>query len=116
MEAYNNCEVWREVGWLDHETYLWHSWVWCVEEHQDGMGWDTFLHYIQFDVGLGDQIRFWHDQLCGEQSLDVVYNVLNDNSPNQVASVESLLGRLTTGVMKSWDVRYVWSFNDFFDR
>lgn len=25
------------------------------------MGWDTFLHYIQFDVGLGDQIRFWHD-------------------------------------------------------
>ena len=53
------------------------------------MRWDKFLLYIQFDIGLGNYIRFWHDDWCNEEPLRLVYLVLYDNSTNQENSVES---------------------------
>ena len=33
------------------------------------MGWEFFSKNIQFDVRVGDRVKFWTDQWCGDSSL-----------------------------------------------
>ena len=32
-------------------------------------GWSTFSRFLQFDVGNGPRVKFWHDVWCGDCPL-----------------------------------------------
>jgi hypothetical protein len=52
---------------------------WCSKEvggsHGLGLwksirrGWDTFKHYVRFEIGNGSRVLFWKDVWCGERPL-----------------------------------------------
>ncbi len=39
-------------------------------------GWDKLSSFTSFEVGDGSKISFWHDQWCGETTLNVAFPVL----------------------------------------
>jgi hypothetical protein len=59
---------------------------WCSKEvggpHGLGLwknirkGWDTFKHYVRFEVGSGSRVLFWKDVWCGERPLMNVFPAL----------------------------------------
>lgn len=52
---------------------------WCTKANRDAYGvgvwkgirkgWDRFLTFLSFLVGNGEQVKFWHDQWCGDSPL-----------------------------------------------
>ena len=77
------------------------------------MGWEVFSKYIRFEVGVGDRVKFWIDQWCGESSLQLTFLVVYGIASNKEASVTSSLERLGIGDWSSWDVCFNWRPNDW---
>ena len=77
------------------------------------MGWEVFSKYIRFEVGVGDRVKFWIDQWCGESPLQLTFLVVYGIASNKEASVASSLEWLGIGDWSSWDVRFKWRPNDW---
>ena len=77
------------------------------------MGWDVFSKNIQFKVGVGNRVKFWTDQWCGDLSLHLAFLVLYNIAANKATSVDSYL--ICQGVRdrRTWDVRFIQSPNDW---
>ena len=54
---------------------------------------DCFMQCIQFDVGCGNRIRFWHDCWCGDQPWKMTFPLLFETVVDNDAYVEFLLER-----------------------
>ena len=39
-------------------------------------GWSTFSRFLQFDVGNGPRVKFWHDVWCGDCPLRAGFSEL----------------------------------------
>jgi hypothetical protein len=39
-------------------------------------GWDNFFNFLRFEVGVGSNVRFWHDKWCGDSPLKLFYPAL----------------------------------------
>ena len=57
-------------------------------------GWEVFSKYIQFEVGVGDRVKFWIDRWCGDLPLQLSFPVVYGITTNRKAFVALSLERL----------------------
>jgi hypothetical protein len=76
-------------------------------------GWVDFVAYVDFEVGIGDRIRFWIDRWCGERPLKDVFPDLYACASNRQATIHSILIRSASGSRSDWNVHFVRNFNDW---
>ena len=58
------------------------------------MGWEVFSKNIQFEVGVGDRVKLWTNQWCGDSPLKLTYPAMYGIVSNKGASVAYSLERL----------------------
>ena len=58
------------------------------------MGWEEFSKNIRFKVGVGDRIKLWTDQWCGDCLLQLTFLSVYGIASNKEAPVASSLERL----------------------
>ena len=76
-------------------------------------GWEVFSKHIRFEVGMGDRVRFWTDQWCGDLPLHLSFPVVYGIAINREASVASSLERMGTEARRSWKVLLLRNPNDW---
>lgn len=96
--------LWRRVlvarhgvvagGWCTHLVRGSHG---CGVWKSIMMGWDSFAKHVSFKVGIGSQIRLWHDRWCEDCPLKEVYPFLFDVASNREAIVADVLTRQDAG-------------------
>lgn len=77
------------------------------------MGWDMFLEQVEFEVGVGSTIRFWHDKWCGDTPSKKLFPVLFACSLSCDASIDSVLVRPNPGGPREWNITFIRDFNDW---
>ena len=77
------------------------------------MGWEDFSKNIRFEVGVGDIVKFWIDQWCGDSPLQLTFPSVYGIASNKGASVASSLERLGIEERRSWDVHFTQRPNDW---
>ena len=70
-------------------------------------GWQVFSKNIQFEVEMGDRVKIWTDQWCGDSPLQLTFLSVYWIASNKKASVASSLERLEIEKRRSWDVRFI---------
>lgn len=68
VEKGNNVKY-GATKWV-HSTYTHRCMEGCLSK------WDGFVNDVQFEVGVGDKVRFWHDRWFGEHPLKEQYLAL----------------------------------------
>ena len=53
------------------------------------MGWEVFSKTTQFEVGVGDRVKFWTDRWCGDSPLQLTFLVVFGIAFNKEAPVAS---------------------------
>ena len=77
------------------------------------MGWEIFSKNIQFEVGVGDKVKFWKNQWCGDSPLQLTFLAMFGIASNKADFVASCLERLGIEEWRSWDVRFIRRPNDW---
>ena len=72
-----------------------------------------FSKHIRFKVGVGDRVKFWTDQWCGDLPPHLSFPVVYGIATNREASVASFLERLGTKARRSWKVLLLRDPNDW---
>ena len=93
-----------KLGRCVHECGLWRS----IRK-----GWEVFSKHIRFELGVGDRVKFWTDQWCGDLPLHLSFSVMYGIAINREASVASSLERLGTEAWRSWKVLLLRNPNDW---
>ena len=62
---------------------------------------------------MGDRVKFWKDQWCGDSPLHLSFPVVYKIASNREASVASSLERLGTEARRSWKVLLLRNPNDW---
>lgn len=75
--------------------------------------WEVFSKYIRFEIGMGDRVRFWTDQWCGDLPLHLSFPIVYGIAINREASVASSLERMGTKARRSWKVLLLRNPNDW---
>ena len=68
-------------------------------------GWDNFKQYVQFEVGDGSRVLFWHDVCCGELPLKILFPALFNIACTKEAWVEENMD-IAHGVIH-WNVMFI---------
>ena len=76
-------------------------------------GWEAFSKCIRFKVGVGDRVKFWIDQWCGDLPLHLSFLVVYEIAANREAFVASCLEWLGIEAQRSWNVRLFRDPNDW---
>ena len=77
------------------------------------MGWEVFSKNIQFEVGVGDRVKFWTDRWCGDSPIQLTFPAVFGIASNKAAFVASCLEQLGIEERRSWDVRFIRRPNDW---
>ena len=77
------------------------------------MGWEIFSKNIQFKVGVGDKVKFWTNQWCGDSPLQLTFLAMFGIASNKADFVASCLERLGIEERRSWDVHFIRRPNDW---
>uniref|UniRef100_A0A2N9I472 Reverse transcriptase domain-containing protein n=1 Tax=Fagus sylvatica TaxID=28930 RepID=A0A2N9I472_FAGSY len=75
--------------------------------------WADFVSFVDYEVGVGDRIRFWFDRWCGDRPLKDVFPDLFVCATNRNATVASLFLQSASGPRSTWNVTFVRNFNDW---
>ena len=51
------------------------------------MGWEVLSKNILFEVGVGDKVKLWTDQWCGDSPLQLTFPVVYGIASNKKALV-----------------------------
>uniref|UniRef100_A0A7N2LG27 COP9 signalosome complex subunit 8 n=1 Tax=Quercus lobata TaxID=97700 RepID=A0A7N2LG27_QUELO len=78
-------------------------------------GWEVFSKHIRFEVGVGDRVKLWTDQWCGDSPLHLSFPVVYGIASNREASVASSLERLGTKPRRSWK-KGVFDIRSFYNK
>ena len=62
---------------------------------------------------MGDRVKFWINQWCGDSLLQLTFPVVYEIVSNKEALVASSLEWLGIGEWRSWDVRFIRRPNDW---
>ena len=76
-------------------------------------GWEVFSKHIWFEVGVGDRVKFWTDQWCGDLPLHLSFPIVYGIAISREASVASSLEWLGTEARRSWKVLLLRNPNDW---
>ena len=68
---------------------------------------------MDFEVGIGNRIRFWFDRWCGDRALKDAFLDLFVCATDQQATIDSLLIRSVSGSNSDWNVNFICNFNDW---
>ena len=68
---------------------------------------------IQFEVGVGDRVKFWTDRWCGVLPFQLTFLVVFGIASNKAASMASCLERLGIDEQRCWDIRFIQRPNDW---
>ena len=77
------------------------------------MGWEEFRKNIRFVVEMGDRVKLWIDQWCGDSPLHLTFPNVYGIASNKEASVASSLERLGIEDQRSWNVLFIRRPNDW---
>ena len=77
------------------------------------MGWEEFRKNIRFVVKVGDRVKLWTDQWCGDSPLHLTFPSVYGIVSNKEASVASSLERLGIEDRRSWNVLFIRRPNDW---
>ena len=58
------------------------------------MGGEEFSKNIRFEIGVGDRVKLWTNQWCGESPLQLTFPNVYGMASNKEASVASSLDQL----------------------
>ena len=58
------------------------------------MGWEVFSKNVQFEVGVGDRVKFWTNRWCGDSLLQLTFSIVFGIASNKEASITSSLEQL----------------------
>ena len=58
------------------------------------MGWEVFSKNVQFEVGVGEKVKFWTDRWCGDSPLQLTFPVVFGITSNKEAFVAFSLEQL----------------------
>ena len=75
--------------------------------------WEDFSKNIRFEVGVGDRVKLWTGQWCGDSPLQLTFPSVYGIASNKGASVASSLERLEIEEWRSWDVHFTRRPNDW---
>ena len=73
-------------------------------------GWSTFSRYIQFQIGDGTGVKFWHDGQCGDNPLSTCFPNLFRINNDKEAYVADLM-QFPNGVL-FWDLEFLQEIHD----
>ena len=76
-------------------------------------GWEEFGKNIRFVVGVGDRVKLWTDQWCGDSPLQLTFLIVYGIASNKEASVASSLEWLGIEERRSWNVHFIRRPNDW---
>uniref|UniRef100_A0A2N9I593 Reverse transcriptase domain-containing protein n=1 Tax=Fagus sylvatica TaxID=28930 RepID=A0A2N9I593_FAGSY len=76
-------------------------------------GWDFFHQHVKLVAGLGNRIRFWHDNWCGNGPLKTQFPVLFACSLDKDASIASNLVNSSGNGGRTWDILFIRDFHDW---
>ena len=76
-------------------------------------GWEVFSKNIQFEVGVGDRVKFWTYRWCGDLPLQLSFPVVYGIATNRETSMASSIEQLGIGARRSWNVRLIREPNDW---
>ena len=68
---------------------------------------------IQFEVGVGDRVKFWTNWWCGDSPLQLTFPVGYEIALNKEASVAFSLEWLGIEERRSWDICFIQRPNDW---
>ena len=77
------------------------------------MGWKDYSKNIRFEIGVGDRVKLWTNQWCGDSPLKLTFPSVYGIASNKGVSVASSLDRLGTEEWRSWDVHFTRRPNDW---
>ncbi len=77
------------------------------------MGWENFAKHLEFVVGIGSRVRFWHDCWCGDLPLKEVFPFLFSCATVRNGNIESCMTQLGAGNTRVWDICFTRNFNDW---
>ena len=77
------------------------------------MGWEEFSKNIPLEVGVGDRVKLWTDQWCGDSPLLLTFPRVYGIASYKEASVASSLEQLGIEDRRSWNVHFIWRPNDW---
>ena len=75
-------------------------------------GWEVFSKNIQFEVGMGDRVKFWTNRWYRDLPLQLSFPAVYGIATNREASVALSLDRLGIEAWRSWNVRLIREPND----
>ena len=96
------------VGWCSKEVVgPYGVGVWkCIRR-----GWDNFKRHVQFELGDGSRVLFWHDVWCGELPLKILFPNLFNIACAEEAWVEENMD-IAHGVIH-WNVMFIRPVHDW---
>uniref|UniRef100_A0A2N9FBT2 Uncharacterized protein n=1 Tax=Fagus sylvatica TaxID=28930 RepID=A0A2N9FBT2_FAGSY len=112
--------LWRRViatkygvewgGWISKKARGAHS---CNLWKGILSGWDFLKQHVELVASLGNRIRFWHDNWCGDVPLKTMFLVLFACSLARDASIASSLTNSGVNGARTWDITFIWDFKDW---
>ena len=100
----------NEGGWSTKKIRGAHG---CGLWRSISSNWADFVSFLDYEVGVGDRIRFWFDRWCGDCPLKDAFPDLFVCTTNRNATVASLLLQSTSGSRNSWNITFTRNFNDW---
>ena len=111
MEEGGSFKVWGKVGrWTSKLGRRVHG---CGLWKGIHVTWEDFSKNTQFVVGIGNRVRFWQDGWCEDQTFQLAFLRLYGIATDKEVSIESSLTMLGVGERRSWDVHFIWDFNNW---
>jgi hypothetical protein len=80
-------------------------------EWECGNVFEGVVQHVQYDIGDGTKVLFWHDVWCGEHPLKLVYPALFNIACNKDAWVKEYMERLND--ILHWNVQFIWLGHDW---
>jgi hypothetical protein len=113
-------QLWRRVIAAKHGVE-WGGWISKKATGAHGCslwkgilsGWDNFKQHVELVAGLGNWIRFWHDNWCGEVPLKAMFPVLFACSSARDASIAASLSNSGVNGGRIWDITFIRDFKDW---